>query len=140
MLSRHSLLSSLGVWGLGEIRTADCKLLHQTRFERILTLRLNTTRGPATIVSVYAPTLAASPEEKDMFYGNLSASIRDIPNSEQLFLLGDFNARVGADHNSWPLNLGSFGVGTMNENGQRLLEFCTCHNLVVTNSFFKTKP
>ena len=108
--------------------------------ERILTLRLNTTRGPATIVSVYAPTLAASPEEKDMFYGNLSASIRDIPNSEQLFLLGDFNARVGADHNSWPLNLGSFGVGTMNENGQRLLEFCTSHNLVVTNSFFKTKP
>ena len=107
---------------------------------RILTMRLNTTKGPATIVSAYAPTLAASTEEKDEFYGKLSATIESISKGERIFLLGDFNARVGDDNTSWPAIIGSFGVGKMNENGQRLLEFCSYYDLVVTNSYFKTKP
>ena len=47
---------------------------------------------------------------------------------------------VGADQDSWPSCLGPFGVGKMNENGQRLLEFCSYHGLCVTNSYFMTKP
>ncbi|CAH1226359.1 CD209 [Branchiostoma lanceolatum] len=107
---------------------------------RLLTLRLNTTKGPITLVSVYAPTLAATPEVKDEFYENLTATIRNIPSDEQLVLLGDFNARVGDDHESWPACLRKFGVGKMNENGQRALEFCAYHNLCITNSYFQTKP
>ena len=107
---------------------------------RLLTLRLNTTAGPLNLVSTYAPTLAATPEIKDEFYENLAFIVSNIPNSEQLALLGDFNARVGADHDSWPSCLGHHGTGKMNENGQRLLEFCTFHGLCVTNSYFKTKP
>ena len=45
-----------------------------------------------------------------------------VPDSEPLFLLWDFNASVGGDHESWPDCIGHFGVGRMNENGQRLLE------------------
>ena len=75
-----------------------------------------------------------------MFYENLASFTRNIPSNEQVVLLGDFNARVGADHDSWPSCLGQFGVGKMNENGQRLLELCTFHNLCFTNSFFHTKP
>ena len=92
---------------------------------RLLTLRLNTTEGPLNLVSTYAPTLAATPEIKDEFYENLAFIVSNIPNSEQLALLGDFNARVGADHDSWPSCLGHHGTGKMNENGQRLLELCT---------------
>ena len=106
---------------------------------RILTLRLNT-EGPFTLVSVYAPTLAATQETKDEFYENLSSTIESIPSSEQLALLGDFNARVGADQDSSQSCLGPFGVRKMNENGQRLLDFCSYHGLCVTNSYFMTKP
>ena len=108
--------------------------------ERLMTLHLNTTEGPATLISVYAPTLSASPEAKDEFYENLSSTLSNIPSTEHLFLLGDFNARVGADNDSWPSCLGHFGVGKMNDNGQRLLELCSFHELCVTNSFFRTKP
>lgn len=108
--------------------------------ERLLTLCLNTTAGPVTLVSVYAPTLSATPEIKDEFYDQLTATISNIPNKEQLILLGDFNARVGADQRSWPSCLGKFGIGKMNDNGQRLLELCTYHKLCIANSFFKTKP
>ncbi len=59
--------------------------------------------------------------------------------TEGLYLLGDFNARVGADHESWPTCLGLHGRGKINENGQRLLEMCCLHGLCVTNTFFKCK-
>ena len=51
-------------------------------------------------------------------------SKKSLRESRLDFILGDSNARVGADHNSWPTWLGCFGIGKMNENGQRLLEFC----------------
>jgi exonuclease III len=77
--------------------------------ERLLTLRLNTTEGPVTLVSVYAPTLTSAPDKKDEFYENLASILRNIPSKEQVVLLGDFNARVGADHDSWPSCLGWCG-------------------------------
>ena len=107
--------------------------------ERLLTLRLNSTTGPVTLISVYAPILSATSDTKDMFYENLASIIRNIPSKKQVVVLGDFNARVGADHDSWPFCHGQFGVGKMNENGLRLLEMCSFHELCITNSF-RTKP
>ena len=86
--------------------------------ERLLTLHLNSTTGPITLITVYAPTLSATPDTKDIFYENRTFIIRNIPSKEQVVVLGDFNARVGADHDSWPFCLDQFGVGKMNENGQ----------------------
>ncbi|XP_068712846.1 craniofacial development protein 2-like [Montipora foliosa] len=107
--------------------------------ERLLTLRLYTSDGPISLISAYAPTLTSTPEAKDEFYSNLNVVIKNIPKNELLVLLGDFNARVGADHDSWLSCLCSFGVGNVNGNGQRLLEFCSYHGLCVTNTF-QTKP
>jgi len=53
-----------------------------------------------------------------------------------MLLLGDFNARFGADHASSPRCLARFGIARMNENGQRLLEFCTLRDLLIANTFF----
>uniref|UniRef100_A0A0L8GJL8 Endonuclease/exonuclease/phosphatase domain-containing protein n=1 Tax=Octopus bimaculoides TaxID=37653 RepID=A0A0L8GJL8_OCTBM len=64
--------------------------------------------------------------------------IQTIPNGKQLVILGDFNARVGADHDFWPGCLGHYGVGNMNENRQRLLEICMLHRPCVTNTFFQS--
>ncbi|XP_047500203.1 uncharacterized protein LOC125046469 [Penaeus chinensis] len=108
--------------------------------ERILTMRLNTTTCPVTLISVYAPTLMASSDTKDEFYENLCATLLKVPPKDQVILLGDFNARVGSDYEAWPSCLGKLNVGKVNENGQRLLEFCTRFNLCVANSFFQTKP
>ena len=74
-------------------------------FERLLTLRLNSTTGPVTLISVYAQTL---------FYENLASIIRNIPSKEQI-LLGDFNARVGEDQDSWSSCHSQFGVGKINK-------------------------
>ena len=90
------------------------------------------------IASAYTPTLAASTEEKYESHGNLSVTIEAVSKSEQSFLLDNFNAILD-DSTSLPTIIGSFGVGKMNENGQRLLKFCSYYDLVATNSYFRTK-
>ncbi|XP_051889891.1 uncharacterized protein LOC127580446, partial [Pristis pectinata] len=107
--------------------------------ERIFSLRLHTSDGPVNLVSVYAPTLYSTQDAKDEFYDQFSMTIQEIPSQEQLLLLGDFNARVSADHDSWPSCQGWYRFGNMNDNGQRLLELCMLHELCVTNTYFQTK-
>ena len=107
--------------------------------ERLLKLQLQTSAGLVSLISAYAPTLTSALELKDRFYDDLSAAISKVPPRESLFIFGDFNARVGADHSSWPTCLGHFGIGNMNENCQRLLELCCHHSLSISNTFFMTK-
>ena len=106
----------------------------------ILSLRLTTISGPVNIMCAYAPTLSSTAETKDEFYEDLETVINKIPSSAHLYLLGDFNARIGSDHVSWPPCIGHFDIGKLNENGQRLLEMCSFHDLCITNTFFSTKP
>ena len=107
--------------------------------ERIFTLRLSSMQGPVNLVCVYAPTLQASAEVKDQFYESLDTVVSKIPEAEHIYLLGDFNARVGADRESWPNVLGHQGIAKKNENGQRLLELCCYRKLCVTNTYFQNK-
>uniref|UniRef100_A0A2C9KWR2 Endonuclease/exonuclease/phosphatase domain-containing protein n=1 Tax=Biomphalaria glabrata TaxID=6526 RepID=A0A2C9KWR2_BIOGL len=108
--------------------------------EWLLSISMMTASGKVTLISAYAPTLCSLQEDKDKFYEDLKEAIANIPQKEHMILLGDFNARVGSDHTTWPDCLGLFGIGKMNENGQRLLEFCTFYKLCITNTYFRTKP
>ena len=72
------------------------------------------------------------------FYSALEDAIRSVPKEEKLVILGDFNARVGREHDTWEA-LGRFGIGKMNSNGLHLLQLCTHFNLAITNTFFRQK-
>ena len=63
--------------------------------ERILSLRMATSCGFATIITAYAPTLTSSDDAKDLFYEELDSVIKGVPKSDYIYMLGDFNARVG---------------------------------------------
>lgn len=108
--------------------------------ERLLSICLGTAPGPVNILHAYTPTLIVSEETKDEFYNQLEELIRECPKTEPLFLLGDLNARIGADHESWSTCIGHYGTGKINENGQRLLELYIYHDLCITNTFFEGRP
>ena len=76
---------------------------------------------------------------KDQFYIVLDDTIGMLTPDEHIYLLGDFNVRIGAEHNTWPTCIGHHGVGKINENGERLLELCCNRNLCVTNTYFQVK-
>ena len=60
-------------------------------------------------------------EVKDKFYDDSDNDISATPRTDKLILLGDFNARVGTDHQTWEGVIGSEGVGKCNSNGLLLL-------------------
>ena len=107
--------------------------------QRLLSMRLMTNTGPVTLITAYAPTLSACSDVKDQFYCKLDDLLNTIPKNDHIYLLGNFNARVGKDHEAWPDCLGKYGIGKINDNGQRLLELCSNYHLCTTSSFFPNK-
>ncbi|XP_068714290.1 uncharacterized protein [Montipora foliosa] len=140
VINDELLRLKIDIAALQETRLADSGTLKEKDYTFFWQGKSAEHHGPISFISAYAPTLTSTPEAKDEVYSNLNVVIKNIPNNEQLVLLGDSNARVGADQDSWPSCLGSFGVAKVNDNGQRLLEFCSYHGLCVTNTFFQTKP
>ena len=108
--------------------------------ERLMTLRIPLVKNRfATLLSAYAPTLPSESEVKDSFYQSLDEALRRIPKNDKIFLLGDFNARVGQNSRIWSGVIGMHGVGQVNSNGMRLLTLCSEHNLTITNTIFQQK-
>ena len=103
-----------------------------------MTLRLPLSGNKhTTIVSAYAPTMTNPDEVKDKFYNDLDDVISTTPRKDKLILLGDFNARVGTDHQTWEGVIGPEGVGKCNSNGLLLLRKCAEHELLITNTVFR---
>ncbi|KAL5247878.1 hypothetical protein ACHWQZ_G017149 [Mnemiopsis leidyi] len=96
------------------------------------------------IVNCYSPTnpkTISNPEATDQFYRELQVAV-DVPARYELWILGDFNAKLGKrseqDYNSGlHKNLGRYGVGRRNENGERLLNFLVFNNLFAANTAFR---
>ncbi|XP_068675615.1 craniofacial development protein 2-like [Montipora foliosa] len=106
--------------------------------DRIMSLRLPLQGDKfATLVSVYSPTLQADLAVKEAFYGDLHTVITRIDPKDKLIVLGDFNARVGRDSQLWKGVLGKHGLSNCNDNGRLLLQFCSQHQLTITNTLFQ---
>ena len=106
---------------------------------RLMTCRIDSHNGNSlTLISAYAPTMQRTVEEKELFYENLGECIRRAKD-DSILILGDFNARVGNDWQSWAIVMGKHGVGKMNTNELMLLEFCTRFQLIITGTVFQLK-
>ena len=86
-----------------------------------------------TVIQVYAPTSNA--EEAERFYEDLQDLLKLTPKKDVLFIIGDWNAKVGSQET--PGVTGKFGLGMGNEAGQRLIEFCQENALVIANTLFQ---
>ena len=69
------------------------------------------------------------------FYEDLQDLLELTPKKDVLFIIGDWNATVGSQET--PGVTGKFGLGLQNEAGQRLIEFCQDHALVIANILFQ---
>ena len=86
-------------------------------------------------IQVYAPTSNAEETEVELFYEDLQDLLELTPKKDVLFIIGDWNSKVGIQET--PGVTGKFGLGMQNEAGQRLLEFCQENALVIANTLFQ---
>ena len=89
-----------------------------------------------TVIQVYVPTSNAEEAEVERFYEeDLQDLLELTPKKDVLFIIGDWNAKVGSQET--PGVTGKFGLGMGNEAGQRLIEFCQENALVIANTLFQ---
>ena len=71
----------------------------------------------------------------EWFNEDLQALLELTPKKDVLFIIGDWNAKVGSQE--LPGVTGKFGFGVQNDTGQRLTEFCQQNALVIANTLFE---
>ena len=81
------------------------------------------------VFQAYAPTSNAEEAEVEQFYEDLQDLWELTPHKYVLFIIGDWNAKIGSQET--PEVTGKFGLGMQNETGQRLIEFYQENALVI---------
>ena len=88
-----------------------------------------------TVIQAYAVTSNAEEAEVEWFYEDLRDLLELTPKKDVLFIIGNWNAKVGSQETLGVT--GKFGLGAQNEAGQRLTEFCQENALVIVNTLFQ---
>ena len=87
------------------------------------------------VIQAYASTTNAKEDEVERLYEDLQDLLEPIPKKDILFIIGDWNAKVGSQE--IPGVTGRFGLGVQKEAGQRLIEFYQENSLVIANTIFQ---
>ena len=87
------------------------------------------------VIQVYSSRSNAEEAELEWFYEDLQDFLELTPKKDVLFIIGDWNAKVGSQET--PGVTGKFGLGVRHEAGWRLIEFCQENALVIANTLFQ---
>ena len=91
------------------------------------------------MVQAYAPTNDAMDKEKDKFYNQLQDTVSSCNRNDMIVVVGDWNAKVGNNNTNRKELIGKFGIGIMNDNGERLCDFCNANGFIITGTIFPHK-
>ena len=86
--------------------------------ERLMWCRFHSRARNITIIQAYAPTELADRDVKELFYDQLASTINSSHKKDNLILMGDLNAKVGADNRNVEHVMGKWSIGSRNENGE----------------------
>ncbi|GFR65375.1 craniofacial development protein 2-like, partial [Elysia marginata] len=86
-------------------------------------------------MQVYAPNSDYPDEKIEAFYDDVSKTLKLAKSSDVVIVMGDFNAKVG--NTAMSKSIGRYGLGTSNERGERMIQFCEQHDMSVINTHFK---
>ena len=101
----------------------------------MISVRLQGKPFNITVIQVYAPNSNIEEPEVQRFYEDLQDLLELTHKKDVLFIIGDWNAKVGDQET--PGVTEKFGLGIQNEAGQRLIEFCQENTLVIANTLFQ---
>ena len=87
------------------------------------------------VIQVYVLTSNAEEAEVEWFYEDLQDLLELTAKKDVLFIIGDWNAKVGSQET--PGVIGKFGLGGQKEARQRLIQFCQENALVIANTLFQ---
>ena len=113
---RQESLRRNGVAMMANKRVQNAVLGCNLKNDRMISVRLQGKPFNITVIQVYAPTSNTEEAEVEWFYEDLQDLLELTPKKDVLFIIGDWNAKVGSQE--IPEITGKFGLGVQNEAGQ----------------------
>ena len=103
--------------------------------DKMISFRLQGKSFNITVIQAYAPTSNAEEAEVERLYEDLQDILELTPKKDVLFIIGDWNVKVGSQET--PGVTGKFGLGVQTEALQRLIQFCQENTRVIANTLFQ---
>ena len=116
-------------------RVQNVVLGYSLKNDRMIFVRFQGKPFNIMVIQVCAPTSNAEEAEVELFHEDLQNLLGLIPKKDVLFIIGDWNAKVGSQET--PGVTGKFSLGIRNKAGQRLIEFGQENTLVIANILFQ---
>ena len=116
-------------------RVQNAELGCNLKNDRVISVHFQGKPFNIMVIQVYAPTSNAEEAEVERFYEDLQDFLELTPPKHVLFIIGDWDAKVGSQET--PGVIDKFVLGMRNEAGQRLIEFCQENALVIANTLFR---
>ena len=126
-----------GVAIMANKRVQNAVLGCNLKNDRMISVHFQGKPSNITIIQAYAPTSNAEEAEIERFYEDLQDHLEQTRKKDVLYIIGDWNAKVG--NQETPGVTGKFGLGVQNEAGQTLIELCQENALVLANTFFQQR-
>ena len=104
------------------IRVRNAVLGCNLKNDRMISVRFQGKPFNITVIQVYAPTSNSEEAEVERFSEDLQDLLELTPKKDVLFIIGDWNVKVGSQE--IPGVTGKFSFGVQNEARQRLIAFC----------------
>ena len=115
-----------------------CQYVNKLIFDKCFLLLVLICRGytfDISIIQVYAPTADSSEDDIELFYEQLDEAKRQCKSQDIIIVMGDLNAKVGSEEIEQVS--GKYGLGVINERGERWADWCKANNQVIMNTWFK---
>ncbi|XP_035677191.1 uncharacterized protein LOC118416215 [Branchiostoma floridae] len=122
-----------------EVRSSKRNLLGPKNTIKIGTWNVRTMFELSKTAQCYAPTNDAEDDIKDEWYEQVQREISKTPQHDMLIIMGDLNAKVGSDNSGREDAMGRHGCGSINDNGERLVDLCLSNRLVIGGTIFPHK-
>uniref|UniRef100_A0A0B7BR26 Endonuclease/exonuclease/phosphatase domain-containing protein n=4 Tax=Arion vulgaris TaxID=1028688 RepID=A0A0B7BR26_9EUPU len=103
--------------------------------DRMMLLKIRAKPFDIAIIQTYAPTSDHADEEIEKYYEDLQQILKQVKTTDILIIMGDMNSKIGKG--KYKNIVGQYGLGTRNERGDRLIQFCEENNMVICNTFYQ---
>lgn len=89
------------------------------------------------IILCYAPINDTDEKKKDTINQQLQAVLNKAGKKNMTILMGNFKSKVGADDTHYYEVIGTQGLGSMKENGERFSNLCSLNHIVIRGSIYR---
>ena len=120
---------------MGNKSVWNAVLGYNLKNDRMISVHFQGKPFKITVIQDYVPATNTEEAEVEQFYEDLQDLLELTPQKDVLFIVGNWNAKVGSQE--IPGVTGKSGLGVQNEAGQRLTELCQEDTLVIADTLFQ---